>query len=228
MTAGSRAIWSLLGRMSAIVRRDPDRFLRHVRGVIHVGANTGQERGLYAVRRLPVIWIEPIPEVFERLAANIERYPGQRAYQYLVTDQDAAECQFHIANNMGESSSILDLARHRDIWPHVWYERTITLRSITLASLLRHEGIDRSAYDALIMDTQGSELLVLKGAVPILRHFAYVKTEVADFESYAGCCQLGDIASFLAAHGFVEHSRLRIKHRADVGSYYNVVYRRAR
>jgi hypothetical protein len=36
------------------------RFLRDVTGVIHVGANTGQERFLYRLFGLNVIWIEPI------------------------------------------------------------------------------------------------------------------------------------------------------------------------
>jgi hypothetical protein len=42
-------------------------YLRKVRGVIHVGANEGQERDLYAAFGLNVIWIEPIPEVFQVL-----------------------------------------------------------------------------------------------------------------------------------------------------------------
>ena len=38
-----------------------DAFLRKVSGVIHVGANLGQERAHYARFRLDVVWIEPIP-----------------------------------------------------------------------------------------------------------------------------------------------------------------------
>src|SRR6185295_11443255 len=189
-------IKAILRRAGAILKRDPDRFLRKVSGVIHVGANTGQERELYKKHGLRVIWVEPIPEVFEKLKLNLTDFPQQRALQYLVSDQDNAQYQFHVANNDGASSSILELKHHKDIWPEVAYERTLALKSKTLASILAEERIDPREYDALIMDTQGSELLVLKGAGALLQHFRYIKTEVPDFESYAGCCQLSTIASF--------------------------------
>jgi FkbM family methyltransferase len=213
-------------RIRKLVRTDPDRFLKHVSGLIHVGANIGQERDLYERHGLRVIWIEPIPEVFETLKANLEGFPRQRAFEYLVTDRDDAVFPFHIASNDGASSSILDLKEHKDIWPNIGYTKTITLKSVTLASLLHRERVDPAGYDALIMDTQGSELLVLKGADPVLHNFRFIKTEVADFESYAGCCQLTDIDSFLTRRGYRELARTRIAQRAGGGSYYDIVYQR--
>lgn len=219
-------IKAILHRARSMLKRDPDRFLRKVSGVIHVGANAGQERELYAKFGLRVIWIEPIPEVFEKLKINVAKFPQQHALKCLVTDQDNMEYQFHICNNDGHSSSILDLNLHKDIWPQVAYEKTITLRSKTLPSLLEEEHVDYTEYDSLIMDTQGSELLVLKGAVSILESFTYIKTEVPDFESYTGCCQLSDIASFLARYGYREFSRHKFAEHPNGGSYYDVVYKR--
>jgi len=219
-------IKAIFNQARSMLKRDPDKFLRKVSGVIHVGANTGPEIELYAKYGLGVIWIEPIPEVFEKLEANVANFSRQRALKCLVTDQDNVEYQFHIANNEGHSSSILDLNLHKDIWPQVAYEKTITLRSKTLPSLLEEEHVDHSEYDSLVMDTQGSELLVLKGAVSILENFNYIKTEVPDFESYTGCCQLTDIASFLARHGFREFSRYKFAEHPNGGSYYDVVYKR--
>lgn len=219
-------IRGIIRRIKAALRKDPDRFLRHVSGVVHVGANAGQERNLYKDYGLRVVWIEPVPEVFRELLANIQEYPDQAAFQYLVTDKDGAEYAFHISNYAGVSSSILELKLHKDIWPEVAYERTITLRSTTLASLLKRERINASDYDALIMDTQGSEFLVLKGAIPILHAFRFIKTEVPDFESYASCCQLKDIDAFVKQHGFQEISRHKFAERAEGGSYYDVVYER--
>jgi FkbM family methyltransferase len=219
-------IKAILHQALSMLKNDPDRFLQKVSGVIHVGANAGQERELYAKLGLRVIWIEPIPEVFEKLKANVENFPRQRALKCLVTDQDNMMYPFHIANNEGHSSSILYLNLHKDIWPQVAYEKTITLLSKTLPSLLEEEHVDYSEYDSLVMDTQGSELLVLKGAVSILENFTYIKTEVPDFESYTGCCQLADIASFLAQHGYREFSRQKNAERPDVGSYFDIVYKR--
>lgn len=208
------------------MNRDPDGFLENVSGVIHVGANAGQERDVYERFGLRVLWIEAIPEIFEALKVNLKGFARQQALNYLVTDRDDAEYQFHVANNAGASSSILDLKWHKDIWPDVDYVKTITLRSITLASLLRREGIDSNSYDALIMDTQGSELMVLKGAASVLKSYTYIKTEVPDFESYVGCCQLVEIESFLAWHGYKEFARHKFAERAAGGSYYDIVYRK--
>jgi FkbM family methyltransferase len=210
--------------MGLVDRQVTEPFLKQTTGVIHVGANYGQERELYHSCGVRVLWIEPIPEVFKILRANIKNYPGQSAIQGLVTDQDDKEYQFHISNNDGMSSSILDLNRHKDIWPTVAYEKTIVLPSTTLATLLKRERIEPSRYDALVMDTQGSELLVLKGAVSILHNFKFIKTEVPDFESYTDCCQLHDIESFLNGLGYRELSRLKFAERPDGGSYYDIVY----
>ncbi|HEX8664267.1 MAG TPA: FkbM family methyltransferase [Beijerinckiaceae bacterium] len=203
-------------------------FLADACGVIHVGANTGQERDLYAAHRLPVVWIEPIPEIFERLRRNIQGYPGQRAYQALITDTDGGSYTFHVASNDGESSSIFDLADHRDVWPDVSYERWITLEGITLASFLERHAIDVAGFDTLVLDTQGSELLVLKGAERILPGIAQVWTEAADFEAYRDGARLADIGGFLSARGFREVQRTAFADRAEGGAYYDVLYRRDR
>ena len=202
-----------------------DRFLTDVSGVVHVGANTGQERKLYGKLGLDVLWIEPIPEVFAELQANLKAYPSQRAAQALVTDRDGGQYQFNIASNNGASSSILEFGQHGDIWPDVHFTKTVTMESVTLATLFERERLDAGAYQALVMDTQGSELLVLEGAVPMIRKYKYIKTEVADFEAYTGCCQLSDIEAFMAKHGFVEHIRRAFARRPEGGSCYDIVYR---
>ena len=135
-------------------------------------------------------------------------------------------CQFHVSNNEGLSSSLLALKHHRDIWPEVDFIETITLSSITLATLLRKAEIDAADYDVLVMDTQGSELRVLQGALPVLPHFKFIKTEAPDFEAYEGCCRLAELDAFLSQHGFCEVAREPFASRAAGGSYYDVVYQR--
>jgi FkbM family methyltransferase len=216
----------ILFRLGYYLQKDPDTFLKNAIGVIHVGAHIGQEKDLYAKYSLPVIWIEPIDQVFESLKENIIGCPNQVAIQGLITDVDDAEYTFNLASNYGASSSILDLNLHRDIWPHVRYDKKINLRSSTLCSILESNNIDTSRYDTLVMDTQGSELLVLKGALPILLNFTYIKTEVADFESYKDCCQLRDIEAFLLNYGYKEFARRKFIKHPDGGGYYDIVYKR--
>jgi len=216
----------VLRQISAHLRPDPQQFLGHVSGVVHVGANTGQERLVYEQHGLNVLWIEPIPSIYETLLANIKPFPRQRACQALITDRHDTEQQFHISNNDGRSSSILELKHHADIWPTVNYSASITLRSTTLTALFEKEAINPADYGALIMDTQGSELMVLQGSIPLLKGFEYIKTEVSDFESYAGCCQLADIQAFMKRHGYAEVWRQKFADRPQGGGYYDVTYRK--
>ena len=215
-----------LRRARSRLRGDPDRFLRHTRGVIHVGANIGQEAHRYDALGLHVLWVEPIPEIFARLNTNISRYPRQRALQALLTDREDVSYDFHVANNDGASSSILDFHLHKDVWPTVAFERSLVLQSTTLHSLVTKHAVDLSIFSALVMDTQGSELLVLRGAEPILSGFAFIKTEVADFESYSNCCQLTELTAFLSQRGFRESSRRAFAEHPGGGRYYDIVYQR--
>ncbi len=222
-------IAALPGKLNRFVRRgfkrSPGDFYKRISGVIHVGANAGQEREMYECYDLRVVWIEPIPEVFAELQNNLKDFPRQKALRYLVTDENGREYNFHIANNEGQSSSILDFDLHKDIWAEIHYEKSITLTSRTLESIVAAENIELNQYDALIMDTQGTELLVLKGAENLLRNFKYIKTEAADFEVYKDCCQVADLAAFLKKHGFKELSRTVFAERADGGKCYDIVYK---
>jgi FkbM family methyltransferase len=219
------ALWRLPARVRRWLR-DPDRFLRRLRGVVHVGANRGQERDLYRRRGLRVVWVEPIPEVFAELQENLRGFPEQRALQALVTDRDGVPQTLHVSSNRGNSSSLLDLALHADIWPSVHYDHDITLRSVTLPTLLYAAGVDLRGYDGLVVDAQASELLILRGAVPLLRAFRFIKLEAADFEVYRDCPKVEDISAFLAAHGFREWVRHRIAWHPAGGSCFNIVYER--
>jgi FkbM family methyltransferase len=217
---------ALKRRLGSLFKSDPEKFLGKVSGVIHVGANTGQEIKLYAEYGLSVVWIEPIPDVFGKLQRNLVGFPRQIALEGLVTDLDNVEYQFHLASNNGASSSILELNLHKDIWPDVSFEQTIKLYSRTLSSLLKANQIDPAGYDMLVIDTQGSELLVLKGAEPLLNHFKYIQTEVPDFEAYKGCCQLIDLQLFLNQHGFDEIYRNKFATHPGGGNYYDVTFQK--
>lgn len=213
-------------RLKALVRGGSDKALNRARGVIHVGANTGQERGLYAAYGLKVIWVEPIPEVFDVLQSNIAEYPDQRAVRALLTDRSGETVTFHVSSNDGLSSSIFDFDQHKDIWPEVTTSRSLELTTTTLAELIEHERVDPTEYDALVMDTQGSELLVLQGAEQLLEGFSIIKTEAADFDSYKGCCLREDIENYLSARGFTETRCTEFARSEQGGRYYDIIFER--
>jgi hypothetical protein len=92
---------------------------------------------------------------------------------------------------------------------------------------LKQGGIDPGLYDALVLDTQGSELLVLQGAKDILQQFRYIRTEAADFESYRNCATVDQLCSYLKSLGFLVKRKDRFAQRAAGGAYYDILFERA-
>lgn len=207
-------------------RRRLESAWRQVRGVIHVGANEGQERDFYARLGVPVLWVEPIPEVYEKLSANIAALPKQRALEALVGGRDGEPAILHVASNHGESSSILDLAEHATMRPDITYVRDIPLVATTLPTLLAKAGADPCLFDMLVLDTQGSELSILTGALPLLAGFRFILSEVADFEAYSGCARRDAMTAFLAGQGFRESVITVTARNGKGGCYYDILYRR--
>lgn len=203
-------------------------YLAEVKGVIHVGANVGQEMMDYAKYNLPVVWIEPVLDVFQQLRLNIKDLPMQKAYNYLVTDVDGKEYDFHVANNNGISSSIFQLKGHKEVhaWKDIDFVSTVKMYSITLPTLLKEEKLDAVLYDVLVTDTQGADLLVLQGAISILPLFHHIQVEVADFEAYEGCCQLSDIEVFMRQNNYIEMSRFKFAWHPAGGSYFDIIYKK--
>lgn len=201
-------------------------FIKGSTGVIHVGASYGQERDIYADAGLPVIWIEANPDTAEALKGNlVGRYANQKAIACLVTDQDDVEYQFNVSNNNGFSSSIFPLALHKEVWPDVDYSGQITLKSKTLASVLKGEDLD--AYNTLILDVQGAELKVLEGAAGLLKHFKYIRCESSNFPLYDGGALDWQLDDFTQKHGFQRVQTWEAKESQPGRGVYEILYQRA-
>ena len=132
-------------------------------GVIHVGAGTGGERFDYAKRGLDVLWFEPIPSVFKELQRNIADLPKQKAYQFLILDEDDKTYPFHVSTHGGGASSILDFSGHRDKFPSISYVDEVQVSSLTLNTFFKRHSLDPSKYQFLSLDMQGTELRGLRG-----------------------------------------------------------------
>ena len=201
-------------------------FLNDVNGVIHIGANTGQERFVYETLGLEVLWIEPIKEIYSKLSNNTKSFTKQKCLNELITDKDNQYYDFFITNNDALSSSLYELKLHKKIWPNVKSHKKIRLKSKTLSNIFNKNKLNLSKYQALIIDTQGSELLVLKGSEKILNQFKYIKLEVADFESYKNCCQLPEIIEFMKKNNYERISRYSIGENNKIGYYYDLTFKK--
>ena len=88
-----------------------------------------------------------------------------------------------------------------------------------------------AVHNALVLDTQGSELRILRGGGGdngVLRRFRYVKLEVPDFEAYRDCGKVDEVTRFMRDHGFVEKHRHPFVWNPLGGIYYDIVYRNQR
>ena len=173
-------------------------------GVLHLGANTGQEAEAYQKQGISqVIWIEAIPVVHAKLVNHLAAFPGQRALLACVSDTDGQEVIFHVASNQGQSSSFLEFGTHLTEHPTVHYVSEFKTKTIRVDTLLAEKNIQVGKDWFLNADLQGAELLAIRGMGDLLCQFRYAYIEVNERELYKGCPLTKDIDNYLRNFGFL-------------------------
>lgn len=179
------------------------RFGIAVRGVLHVGANMGQEAEVY--QRLGahrVIWVEGFEDYFRKLESHLSAFPGQEAHCVLVSDRDGEELQFRIASNTGSSTAMApgaDFARNFD---GIVFDKVMTLRARRLDAYFHERNTPFDDINVLVLDVEGSELKVLRSIGGLMRHFDWAVCEVSLTPNFEGGPLLKDIDDFFLANGF--------------------------
>lgn len=191
--------------MSDILQWMMKRGGKQIRGVLHIGANSGQEAAHYSMLGLKVIWIEADPHVCSALRANIALFPNQFAYQCLASDVDGQVVDFHVASNEGGSSSILkpDSKEFSKEWPTIKEVSSVRLTTCRLETLLKQQGCAFEDVNLIVADVQGYELPVLRGLGSLLASFEAVISELNWTPMYEGATKPYELEAFLASHGFV-------------------------
>ena len=179
-----------------------DKYLTNKRGVIHVGANTGQERDWYVIQEFEqVLWFEPDVRSFRQLLDNIKGYKNQMAFNIGIHDEIKSAI-LHISNNAGESSSILEFGTHSKYHPDVKYIEDQEVRLMRMDNFLFLTGRDINDFNFLNVDVQGVELNVIKSFGSLLNKLDYIYAEINDEELYKGCALVDEIDSYVAQYGF--------------------------
>lgn len=178
-----------------------------VRGILQVGANTGQEIDLFRKQGVEfAALIEPLDGPFSVLQARCVPVSGYLPVQVLCGSRDGAIVDFHVSSNNGESSSMLAPARHLVDYPWVQFPATVQIRTFTLDRVLASIGASRpeiaQVIDLLFMDVQGAELEVLKGANAVLHQVSAVYTEVGMGGGYDGDVEFTEVIHYLRNYGF--------------------------
>ncbi|MDP2677321.1 MAG: FkbM family methyltransferase [Rhodoferax sp.] len=171
--------------------------------IIHIGANTGQEVEKYEALNLTGYLVEAIPTVFNTLKEKCSTSSRQYAINACLSDIAGKEISFNVASNGGQSSSIFALGRHAIEYPSIKYTNTIKLTTETVDNLVDSGKIPKS-INFMVIDVQGAEILVLKGADKILssKDLIGLVVEVSVAPLYEGGANFIQVCELLAKFGF--------------------------
>jgi FkbM family methyltransferase len=177
--------------------------------VLQVGASYGQEMNEFVENGIRGgVFVEPLPEPFAHLARSCAMLaPSFIPVNALCAETGGRRLTFHVASNVGMSSSILAPGTHLSVNPQVHFTHDIELVSSTVDELLQRlaeqgQGVVTGALDLLYMDCQGAEFQILRGAARSLPQFKYIYTEVMRNELYQGQVPFLSYCHFLEAVGF--------------------------
>ncbi len=178
-----------------------EKYKMNMKGVLHLGAHEGNELPIYEQMLVPnVMFVEANPTVFERLQQKDSDVCSVTHVCAAVSDY-TGKAQFNITNS-DQSSSLLELGRHKQLYPSIECVDQIDVQVFRLDDLFATYNLDASFYNFLNMDIQGVELKALQGAPETLKHIDYINTEVNRTELYKGCALVGELVAFLSEKGF--------------------------
>lgn len=172
------------------------------RGVLHVGAHQGNEIATYDRAGVAkVTFVEANPVLAEKLR---ERFADRKDIGIVgkaISDKQGV-LPFHITT-MDQSSSLLPLHKHKEIYPKIRHAETIEVEATTLDALLGDGTLAEGDFNVLVLDIQGAELMALKGAAVFLRGIEAIHTEVNFDELYKEGADIHALDKFLEEQGFI-------------------------
>lgn len=168
--------------------------------IIDVGANIGMFT-MYLLNNLASPFIhafEPVPDTFEALRWNMERYPNANVHIYNTAfgaSIDSRMTMTFFPNMTGNSTAhpeimatqreVLSQAFTSEEMKFIYTGEEITVTSTTLSSFIRKNALDR--IDLLKIDAEGCEVDILKGIEaghwPLIQHLAMEVHNEADLLS---------------------------------------------
>jgi len=167
-------------------------------GVLHVGAHLGLEAEDYSSRGKPVIFVEADPDTFAKLEQRISSHRDQRAFNFLLGDEEKV-VKFFRSSNASESSSVFAFSQ-KNAFLNVTTTDEVEIQMSRLDS--KFSPLDLKEYDHWVIDVQGAELLVLRGSGELLKICKTLFIECSTEEFYAGGARWEEILHFMRANGF--------------------------
>lgn len=171
-----------------------------VRGILHIGAHTCEEKKEYNDAGIPdekIVWIEGNKDLCEK-----NKQKGiQNMYQALISDTEK-EVTFHITNNFA-SSSLFPLYVHKYYYPDIVEAQTVKDTAISLQTFFTRESLDPRKYNIWVLDIQGGEYDAFQGAGHLLENVDVILTEINFEKMYENIALADTLITFLKSKGFV-------------------------
>jgi FkbM family methyltransferase len=167
---------------------------------LDIGANVGRYTVLLGHHYDEVIAIEPAPDTYTYLKANVAQagLPNVQCLQCAVSNS-VGTADFHLAESAESHSLVKTHANgHRvpgtDRIVGALTGKKITVPTQTLATILK----DRSA-DLVKVDVEGAEWLVLEGAKPVVKQVRRWCVELHDWEEEG---KKEELEAWFTSHGY--------------------------
>lgn len=172
-------------------------FKPHIKGVVHVGAHVANEAAVYDGIS-DVLWVEANPELIAALQANVHPR-GHKTALATLSNENGKLVEFHVMSGDGGSSSVHRPTKHLELWPDIKLDHVIKTHTKRLDTLLAEKPTEANL---LVIDVQGHELCVLRGAGDRLRQFDIVIAEAYPQALYDGAVTMGDLCTSMVLSGF--------------------------
>ena len=170
----------------------------HPKGVIHVGAHWAEEHEDYVKCGIErYIYIEPCKEAFDVLWNKMKLTAWATCLNFACGATEEKMVMHVSHNNQGQSNSLLAPSLHIEQHPEIVFNDAEVVEVIPLDKLKIEN------FDFLVMDCQGYEGEVLKGATETLKHIDIVYSEINRGQTYAGNVEIEEMDELLDKNGFV-------------------------
>lgn len=148
---------------------------------------------------------EPIPELYKKVEMVTKEFLNISTYPLALSDKEGSadffvSSQNTTPNKPSASSSLLAPEKHLEEYPDIHFDRKITVPTTTIDLWAKKNNVDH--IDFMWLDTQGSELMILKHATSLLKTVKYVLVEVEFIEAYKNQPLFGEIKEWMETQGF--------------------------
>ena len=174
-----------------------EKYNLNVSGLLHIGGHYGGELQKYKSHNIDnIVLFEPLSSNFSVLSEAVKNIGGNIVAHQVALGNGNRKVTMNISSNEAQSSSILTPKVHLTAHPEVSFSGT---EEVEMKKL---DDYDYKDYNMIVVDVQGYELEVLKGASETLHNIDYIYCEVNRDEVYEGNARVEEIDEFLSTYGF--------------------------